>query len=198
MSDAGATWRIRRPLAGLPRPDRTPLLGLPRPELGAWLKSTVSAPSYRADQVFRWLHRERVDGFDAMTDVPATERARLAELATTTCLAVDTIARARDGTAKLRLRTADGHAIESVLIPNDERGHTLCISSQAGCALDCRFCATASLGFRRNLAAAEIVEQVRRARDLLAGDANEGRVTNLVYMGMGEPLHNYANVRASI
>ena len=86
-------------------------------------------------------------------------------------LEVDTVLRAADGTRKLRLRTSDGEAIESVLIPNDERGLTQCISSQVGCALDCRFCATASLGFTRNLDTWEIVDQVTRARALLAEDA---------------------------
>ncbi len=136
---------------------------------------------------------------------------------------------ASDGTRKLRLRTADGEAIESVLIPNrrskgepelesdpdeagepgeaseaSERGLTQCISSQIGCAVDCRFCATASLGFRRNLDTWEIVDQVERARVLLADEARERgarwpqRITNVVYMGMGEPLHNFNQVERSI
>ena len=99
---------------------------------------------------------------------------------------------ARDGTRKLRFRTHDGRAIESVLIPDDkpERGKlTLCISSQVGCALDCQFCATATLGFTRHLSAGEIVEQVYHAT-AIAGR----RPTNIVFMGMGEPLHNLANV----
>src|SRR5262249_55717468 len=111
-------------------------------------------------------------------------------------LALEVVQEARDGTRKLRFRTHDGRAIESVLIPDDKEGRdklTLCISSQVGCALDCAFCATATLGFGRHLGAGEIVEQVYRATDL-AGR----RPTNLVFMGMGEPMHNFDNVARAL
>ncbi len=103
----------------------------------------------------------------------------------------------RDGTRKLRLVTRDGHSIESVLIPDGEKT-TQCISSQVGCAVDCQFCATAKLGLERNLDAGEIVDQVYLARRLLAEVEPGRRITNLVYMGMGEPLHNYDNVLTSL
>ncbi|WP_052550628.1 23S rRNA (adenine(2503)-C(2))-methyltransferase RlmN [Enhygromyxa salina] len=202
MSDS--VWQIRRPSSGIPRAAAPNLRGMSRVELGEWLTRELGAPRFRADQVFGWLHLHRVDSFEAMTNLSKRERAALGERASLDRLQVDTVQRARDGTRKLRLRTTDGHAIESVLIPNDERGLTQCISSQVGCALDCRFCATASLGFTRNLDTWEIVEQVTRARELLASEAlSEGaewtpRITNVVYMGMGEPLHNFNQVRRSI
>jgi 23S rRNA (adenine2503-C2)-methyltransferase len=197
-------WQIRRPVRGIPRGERVNLRGMTRVELREWLGRELGAPGYRADQVFAWIHERRAEDFAAMTNLPKRERELLSSRACLDRLGVDTVLRARDGTRKLRLRTSDDEAIESVLIPNDERGLTQCISSQIGCALDCRFCATASLGFRRNLDAWEIVDQVARARALLSAEAEaEGaqwpaRITNVVYMGMGEPLHNFNQVRRSI
>jgi 23S rRNA (adenine2503-C2)-methyltransferase len=186
----------------------------------------MGEPRYRGDQVFRWVHGRGADGVDGMTDLGKELRARLANAASIGKLAVDEIQASRDGTRKMRLGTGDGRAIESVLIPDgdasapddDEESEsdeglnprrkklTQCISSQVGCALDCTFCATAKLGFGRQLNAGEIVDQVYRARALLeslAPDdptlrAGASRVTNLVYMGMGEPLHNLAEVIRSI
>lgn len=199
-----AIWQLRRPRSGLPAASETNLRGMTRAELAPWLTRAIGAPRFRADQVFEWIHGRRVSAFEAMTNLPKPERAKLAELASLARLQIDAIQRASDGTRKLRLRTSDGEAIESVLIPNEERGLTQCISSQVGCAVDCRFCATASLGFRRNLATWEIVDQVELARDLLAREAVEQgaqwpeRITNVVYMGMGEPLHNFNAVERSI
>ncbi len=156
---------------------------------------------YRAEQVFRWLHGTGAAGVQAdgatrslrgKTNVPAELREALVAEAPLRPLALDLMQEARDGTRKLRFQTFDGKSIESVLIPDDkpERGKlTLCISSQVGCALDCQFCATATLGFSRHLSAGEIVEQVYHAT-AIAGR----RPTNIVFMGMGEPLHNLANV----
>jgi 23S rRNA (adenine2503-C2)-methyltransferase len=166
-------WQIRRPLRGIPRPEAPNLRGMTLAELGEWLGRELGAPRFRAQQVFAWLHQHRVDSFEAMTNLPKAERARLAERASIETLKVDAVWRARDGTRKLRLVTSDGEAIESVLIPNEERGLTQCISSQIGCALDCRFCATASLGFHRNLDTWEIVDQVARARVLLEQEARD-------------------------
>lgn len=104
------------------------------------------------------------------------------------------VRRSADGTQKLALRTTDGHLVETVLIPGAHR-HTVCVSSQVGCALACRFCATGALGFRRDLGTAEIVEQVEHARGLVADAA---AVTNVVFMGMGEPLLNFDAVRDAI
>ncbi len=199
-----SVWQIRRPQRGIPRGERPNLRGMTRAELREWLDRELGSPGYRADQVFAWIHARRAGEFAAMTNLPKRERERLGARASLDRLEVDAVLRAADGTRKLRLRTSDGEAIESVLIPNDERGLTQCISSQIGCALDCRFCATASLGFRRNLDTWEIVDQVARARALLSAEAEaEGaqwppRITNVVYMGMGEPLHNFNGVRRSI
>src|SRR5262249_36369820 len=151
-----------------------------------------------------------------MTDLPAALRARLAAAATLEPLAVDVVQRSHDGTQKLRLRTHDGKLLESVLIPEDDK-LTLCVSSQVGCALDCTFCATAKLGFGRQLSPGEIVGQVYQARTMAAEPASERnersqapagsaegaavcvnrRITNLVFMGMGEPLHNLKNVQSA-
>ena len=190
--------------------------------------AALGVERFRGDQVFRWVHGRGVDHPDAMTNLGKSLRERLAASTTIEKLAIDAEQISRDGTRKLRLRTRDDRAIESVLIPDGDAGApdddsdeeegeangfaarrrklTLCISSQVGCALDCKFCATATLGFGRQLEAGEIVDQVYRARALLAelpdGDptlrAGAPRVTNLVYMGMGEPLHNLAEVVRSI
>jgi 23S rRNA (adenine2503-C2)-methyltransferase len=164
-------------------------------ELGR-LVAAAGAPRYRTEQVFRWLHAQGVASMDAMTNLPAALRAALARAHGLQPLAEAAIQTARDGTRKLRFETHDGRAIESVLIPDEDEERnklTLCISSQVGCALDCRFCATATLGFGRHLGAGEIVEQVYRAA-ALAGR----RPTNLVFMGMGEPLHNFDNVTRAL
>jgi 23S rRNA (adenine2503-C2)-methyltransferase len=160
-------------------------------ELGAFLAGLGEA-RFRTDQVFQWIHARGVVDFEAMTDVSRTLRQKLAGQLALTTLKVDDVQTSIDGTKKVRFLVADGRAIESVLIPDGEK-LTQCISSQVGCALDCRFCATATLGFGRNLTAGEIVEQVYLGKEI-AGR----RPTNLVYMGMGEPLHNYANVVKSL
>jgi 23S rRNA (adenine2503-C2)-methyltransferase len=160
-------------------------------ELTSWL-GAAGEPGYRAEQIFRWLHGQGIQSLDAMTNVPAALRAALESDHQLTPLVQELVQTAHDGTRKLRFRTHDGRAIESVLIPDEDMARnklTLCISSQVGCAIDCRFCATATLGFGRHLGAGEIVSQVYQAT-ALAGR----RPTNLVFMGMGEPLHNFDNV----
>lgn len=157
----------------------------------------LGLPRFRGEQIWRWVHAAGVRSFDEMTNLPRALRAELAERATLGTLAVDEVQTSHDGTRKLRLRTRDGKAIETVLIPDGDK-LTQCISSQVGCALDCQFCATAKLGLARHLDPGEIVDQVYRGRALLAEVEPERRVTNLVYMGMGEPLHNYDNVVKSL
>jgi 23S rRNA (adenine2503-C2)-methyltransferase len=157
----------------------------------------LGLPKFRGEQVWRWVHAHGVTSFDQMTNVAKDARARIAERATIGTLAVAEVQASRDGTRKLRLTTGDGRSIESVVIPDGDKT-TLCISSQVGCAVDCQFCATAKLGLVRNLDAGEIVDQVYRARDLLAEVEPGRRITNLVYMGMGEPLHNYDQVMQSL
>lgn len=204
-----------------------PALGdLDREEMRRLL-GTMGEKPYRGDQVFRWVHGRGVFDPAEMTDLGQDLRARLAAGARGAQLALDASQRSQDGTRKLRLRTADGRFIETVLIPEragaaadddddelegDDRAvdgpplHprrpklTQCISSQVGCPLGCTFCATARLGFVRNLSAGEIVEQVYLARRLIAElpaddplstvGPGPARITNLVFMGMGEPFLN--------
>jgi 23S rRNA (adenine2503-C2)-methyltransferase len=177
------------------------LRSLTTAELSAHLVAG-GAPAYRGEQVFRWLHGRGVESTAEMTNVPEEARQALAVAVPLRPLTTEVVQAARDGTRKMRFRTVDGRAIESVLIPElpeDEGGDeerdklTLCVSSQVGCAMDCGFCATATLGYGRNLTAGEIVEQVYRATKL-AGR----RPTNLVFMGMGEPLHNFDNLTRAL
>jgi len=180
------------------------LLDFDEARLAAWLTSAgeeASRAPMRARQVLRWLHRELVDDFDAMTNVAKALRARLAEQSRVTMPAVVTDNTSADGTRKWLLDVGNGNAVDTVFIPEDDRG-TLCISSQAGCALDCAFCSTGKQGFNRNLSAAEIIGQLRHANRALLADgartpwieAGRHPVTNVVMMGMGEPLANFDNV----
>jgi len=147
-------------------------------------------PSYRARQVFSWLHRGA--GLAEMTDLPAAVRRKLAERACAGSLRLQHKQTASDGAAKFAFGTADGHLVETVLIPHSNR-NTVCVSSQIGCAYRCPFCATGRRGLVRDLTAGEIVEQVIRVQQAIRPD----RVTNIVFMGMGEPLANYdAVIRA--
>ena len=202
---------------------RKDLRSLSPAELAERVKAT-GAPGYRSEQIFRWLHASGVDNWEDMTNVPPALRQALAaaDCEAAASLVLDAEQVAADGTRKMRFRTSDGRSIESVLIPEErpemlvrgtqaaapgrrededededgdgkkEKGRdklTLCVSSQVGCALDCGFCATATLGFGRNLTAGEIVQQVYSAT------ARAGRrPTNLVFMGMGEPMHNFEQV----
>ncbi len=156
---------------------------------------------YRADQVAGWLYQHGVEDPMAMTNLDLPLRERLASEWQSRALDVDRVQESSDGTRKLVLRTHDGAVLEAVLIP-EERRNTLCISTQVGCPLACSFCATGALGFTRNLTTAEIVDQVCRAREVidaapaLAGE--EERLSNIVFMGMGEPLLNLPNVLESI
>ncbi|HSU12793.1 23S rRNA (adenine(2503)-C(2))-methyltransferase RlmN [Longimicrobium sp.] len=143
---------------------------------------------YRAGQVAKWLYERLASGFDEMTDLPAAEREALKEKFELSSPAVAKLSRSVDGTAKHLWRLKDGELIESVLIPTPSR-LTLCISSQAGCAMACSFCATGWAGYRRQLGAGEIVSQYRGARRW-ARENGYGEISNIVFMGMGEPLMN--------
>src|SRR5262249_46189777 len=132
------------------------------------LVGELGEPRFRADQIFQGLHARGAKSWEEITTLSKPLRARLAEALRGGGLAVETVQTSSDGTRKLRLRTHDGRAIESVIIPDGAKV-TQCISSQVGCALDCSFCATATLGFGRNLSAGEIVEQAYIARELLGG-----------------------------
>jgi 23S rRNA (adenine2503-C2)-methyltransferase len=149
---------------------------------------------YRADQIAGWLYRRGVDDLEQMTDLAVELRAGLGESWETRALEIAGLDRSRDGTVKAILQARDGAEIESVLIPEEDRT-TLCISTQVGCAMACGFCATGSLGFRRNLTTAEIVDQVCRMREAVEAGR---RITNIVFMGMGEPLLNLSAVMEAV
>lgn len=153
---------------------------------------------FRARQVLRWIHQRFVTDFHAMTDLSQPLRERLANTAVIAFPEVVQRHDSADGTCKWLLRLADGGCIETVFIPEEDRG-TLCVSSQVGCILDCSFCATGKQGFNRNLQAAEIIGQVWLANRALGRNPKEKRViTNVVMMGMGEPLANFNNVVAAM
>ena len=178
-------------------PARTNLLGLTRPELEAFMVSLGEKP-FRARQLMKWIYHEGVADFDAMTDLAKKFRARLAEVAEVRAPEVVLDQASGDGSHKWLIRVDSGNCIESVFIPETDRG-TLCVSSQIGCALDCSFCSTAQQGFNRNLSVAEIVGQVWAANHALGWGSNDTRIiTNVVMMGMGEPLANFANVVAAM
>jgi len=171
----------------------------------AWFSELGEKP-FRARQVMRWMHREGCDDFDAMTDVAKALRAKLREQAEIRPPALLRDSLSSDGTRKWLFDIGDANAVETVFIPEAGRG-TLCVSSQAGCALDCAFCATGRQGFNRNLSTGEIIGQLWLANKLLgaavAGDDGEGRdngrvISNVVLMGMGEPLTNFENVVAAL
>jgi 23S rRNA (adenine2503-C2)-methyltransferase len=185
---------------------RTNLLGLPRPALEALVAQLGSKP-FRARQLMSWMYKRGASSFEDMTDLAKDFRARLGAAAEVRAPQIVSVQRSADGTTKWLLRADASQAFEMVFIPEADRG-TLCISSQVGCALDCSFCATAQQGFNRNLTTAEIVGQVwlacreleREAATRRIGAApaeaggDERHVTNVVLMGMGEPLANFRNV----
>jgi 23S rRNA (adenine2503-C2)-methyltransferase len=185
--------------------DRVNLLGLPRAQLETFVAARLGAKPFRARQLMKWIYRRGAADFSTMSDLKQEFRAQLEAIAEITVPQIVTEQVSKDGTRKWMLRMDQVQGIETVYIPEPDRG-TLCISSQVGCAMDCTFCATAQQGFNRNLSAAEIVGQVWLAQRELAashsaashsaGLAEEGRraITNIVFMGMGEPLANYRNV----
>lgn len=172
---------------------RANLLGFDQTGLGSWFAER-GEPAFRARQLMSWIYRRGENDISRMTDLAKTLRARLEQEA---CIETPRVLReeqADDGTHKWLLQTGSGTGIEMVFIPEPDRG-TLCVSSQVGCAMDCAFCATGAQGFNRNLSTAEIVSQVWLANRLLPRrSADRPAVSNVVFMGMGEPLANYRNL----
>ena len=174
-------------------PAKTNLLGMSQDMLEQLFADWQEKP-FRARQMMQWIYQRGVIDFDEMTDLSRKLRARLAAETEIRLPRVQSRFDSSDGTVKWLFSTDCGQAVETVFIPEPGRG-TLCISSQVGCALDCAFCATGAQGFNRNLTSAEIVGQVFVAnRELPRRDNGEPAVTNVVLMGMGEPLANYRNV----
>lgn len=168
------------------------LLDYPLPKLEEFFVS-LSEKKFRAKQVFRWLHVYGATNFEQMTDIAKSLKERLTKEAEIKVPKIFSESQARDEVVKWVLALEDGNKIETVFIPEKNRG-TLCISSQVGCALECQFCSTARQGFNRNLTSGEIVGQLWLAKKRLAEINPSQSITNVVMMGMGEPLANYENV----
>lgn len=188
--------------------EKTNLLGLTKEQLAVFVEE-IGEPGYRARQIFEWLYQHGATEFSAMTNLGKAFRSRLALSADIRGVATEAQTRSSDGTTKFLFSLSDGLKIESVLIsPQNSAGDaeadedesdppdgeprqrlTLCVSTQVGCPLDCAFCATGTMGFLRNLTSAEIVAQVLEVRRLTGA-----AITNIVFMGMGEPLLNYDSV----
>ena len=172
------------------------LLDLDQTALKAYCER-VGEKAFRATQLFRWIHHRGVGNFDDMTDLARSLRAKLAGVAEVRPLTTITDKTSADGTRKWLFDVGQGNAVETVYIPEDDRA-TLCISSQAGCAVGCRFCSTGHQGFSRNLTTGEIIAQLWQAEHLtkakLGLGPNERAISNVVMMGMGEPLQNYSQL----
>ena len=182
---------------------RVPLIGLELPEMTALFESH-GFPAFRAKQVWNWIYQRGLRDFDGMNNLPKEMRVMLAEKYSIERPRLITEQKSEDGTIKWLIAMADGQQVEMVFIPEDTRG-TLCISSQVGCTLTCKFCHTGTQPLVRNLGPHEILQQIMYARDVLNEWPEQGKtaqedkdLTNIVLMGMGEPLYNYANVAKGI
>lgn len=172
---------------------KTNLLNYTLADLEVFFES-IGEKKFRAKQVFRWIHYFGAENFEEMTDIAKTLRAKLNEIAEIAMPILVSEGNSSDGTRKWALEVGSGNKIETVYIPDGDRG-TLCVSSQVGCALECQFCSTARQGFNRNLTVGEIAGQLWWANKRLGKDPRGERlITNVVMMGMGEPLANYDNV----
>ncbi len=179
------------------------LIGMARAELAALIES-LDEPKFRADQLFQWIYGRGVTAFDDMTNLSKSLRAKLADRYVVARLGIARDLASTDGTHKWLLRLDDAKEVECVHIPESDRG-TLCVSSQVGCTLNCRFCHTGTQRLVRNLGPAEIVGQIMLARDHLGEwptaerpTIYERELSNIVMMGMGEPLYNFENVSAAL
>ena len=167
-------------------------------ELKAWLRD-VNEKQYRADQIQKWLFCQQVRNFDEMVNVPPALREKLAAQFSMLALKEDQHLVSTDGTVKWLFETHDGHHIETVMIPANGR-FSVCVSTQIGCAQNCAFCRTAKMGFTRNLEAGEILEEILcvnwylKDNGILDADGKVAQVTNIIFMGMGEPLNNLEQV----
>ncbi|NBC40191.1 23S rRNA (adenine(2503)-C(2))-methyltransferase RlmN [Corallococcus exiguus] len=173
---------------------------LSREKLALFLSEQLGERPFRAAQLYRWLHQRGATSFEEMTDLSKVLREKLKVKAEIVPLVKDLEQRSVDGTIKYRFKTRDGRFIESVYMPAEDR-KTLCVSTQVGCAMACTFCMTGTLGLKRNLTAGEIVAQVHAVnREVRRNEGLETLrpLTNLVFMGMGEPLHNFENLKTAL
>jgi 23S rRNA (adenine2503-C2)-methyltransferase len=193
---------MEAPAAFLPPPTAPVVLtSMTQAELEAWVE-TLGQPRFRGRQLFRWLFARGIRSFAEMTDLPRSFREQLSAMARMDTLTLAREQTARDGTVKRLYALASGRHVETVLIPDfeeegDVRRLTVCVSSQVGCAMGCTFCATGQMGFQQNLSAGEIFDQVWHMNALALERYGRG-LTNIVFMGMGEPLLNYDAVLRSI
>ena len=169
--------------------DRDNILGLTLEELEETI-TDCGAEKFRAQQIFKWIFEKHATSFSEMTDIPAKLKKTFSEKLTITLPSIEKCFRSKDGTEKFLMKLSDGNLIESVLIPEEKR-MTICASSQIGCALNCAFCLTGRMGFKRNLDVEEITGQVIR---IVKERKNRQKKINIVLMGMGEPFLNYANI----
>ncbi len=175
--------------------EKTDLKNLTQEQLIQFVTS-LGHPSFRGRQILAWIYKPGITAFSQMTDIAKEFRATLTESARMSRFEEPMVERSKDGAVKFGFRLDDGQVIESVLIPEEDR-NTLCVSSQVGCAMGCTFCLTGAMGFRRNLTTAEIVNQVCAVRDWILARGKNG-LTNIVFMGMGEPLANFENLINSL
>ena len=194
MAFAHALAKLRRDLAMTPTEQPINLMGLDRSAMETYFAS-IGEKSFRASQVMKWIHQVGVSDFAEMTNLSKALRASLSETAEISVPTIISDNLSQDGTRKWLLSVPGKSAIEMVFIPEESRG-TLCVSSQVGCTLNCSFCATGKQGYNRDLTTAEIIGQVWIAKHLLAEQyqTDDRIVTNVVMMGMGEPLMNFDNV----
>ncbi|EPX56282.1 Ribosomal RNA large subunit methyltransferase N [Cystobacter fuscus DSM 2262] len=200
---ASATVDTAAPPVPAPTPAATPrteVSSLTLEGLTRFLTEQLGERAFRAGQLYRWIHQRGATSFDEMTDLSKALREKLKAHAEIVPLVKDAEQRSVDGTIKYRWKTRDGRYIESVYMPSEDR-KTLCVSTQVGCAMACTFCMTGTLGLKRNLTPGEIVAQVHAVNREVR--KNEGLETlrplsNLVFMGMGEPLHNFENLKTSL
>ncbi|GAA0512305.1 bifunctional tRNA (adenosine(37)-C2)-methyltransferase TrmG/ribosomal RNA large subunit methyltransferase RlmN [Tatumella terrea] len=193
MSEPAATPVSDTPVTVTPKNTKINLLDLNRQQMREFFLEMGEKP-FRADQVMKWMYHYCSDDFEQMTDINKVLRQKLARVAEIRAPEVAEEMRSSDGTIKWAIRVGD-QLVETVYIPEDDRA-TLCVSSQVGCALECKFCSTAQQGFNRNLRVSEIIGQVWRAAKIIGAAKVTGQrpITNVVMMGMGEPLLNLTNV----
>lgn len=200
MSEPSVTAPDTTPLPAPAPAKLTDVSSLTLEGLARFVTEQLGERAFRAGQIFRWIHQRGVRSFDEMTDLSKALRQKLKERAEIVPLVKDLEQHSVDGTIKYRFKTRDGRYIESVYMPSEDR-KTLCVSTQVGCAMACSFCMTGTLGLKRNLTPGEIVAQVHtvnREVRALEGLETYRPLSNLVFMGMGEPLHNFENLKTAL
>ncbi|WP_163866996.1 23S rRNA (adenine(2503)-C(2))-methyltransferase RlmN [Myxococcus eversor] len=202
MTDTSATpsLPVTEPLPAPAPAKLVDVASLSMEALTRFVTEQLGERAFRAPQVYRWLHQRGATSFDEMTDLSKVLREKLRVAAEIIPLVKDLEQRSIDGTIKYRWKTRDGRYIESVYMPSEDR-RTLCVSTQVGCAMACSFCMTGTMGLKRNLTASEIVAQVHAVnREVRKNEGHETLrpLSNLVFMGMGEPLHNFENLKTAL